>query len=129
MVRVMSHHACVWLDHTEARIFQFSGESAVEQVVAATPDKHIHHGNKQGGRRSTTEEDHAFYHAIAQALAAAKEVLVVGPSTAKLEFVRHVHKHDHALEPRIVGVETVDHPTDGQLIAYATKYFRSPVHR
>jgi hypothetical protein len=23
----------------------------------------------------------------------------------------------------VVGIETVDHPTDGQLIAYARKYF------
>ena len=125
----MSHHACVWLDHTEAKIFQFSGDSTVEEVVAATPDHHIRHGNKQGGRRGTTEEDHAFYHAIAQALAEAKQVLILGPSTAKLELIRHVHKHDHALEPRIVGVETVDHPTDGQLVAYAKKYFSEPIHR
>lgn len=125
----MSHHACVWIDHAEARIFQFSGDSAVEAVVAATPDRHLHHGNKQGGRRSTTEEDHAFYHAVAQALADAKEVLIVGPSTAKLEFIRHMHKHDHALELRIVGVESVDHPTDAQLVAYAKKYFRAPIHR
>jgi hypothetical protein len=34
-----------------------------------------------------------------------------------------VHEHDRALEPRVVGVETVDHPTDRQLVAYAKKYF------
>jgi hypothetical protein len=47
----------------------------------------------------------------------------VGPSTAKLDLIRYVHQHEHALEPRVVGVETVDHPTDGQLIAYAKRYF------
>jgi hypothetical protein len=36
----------------------------------------------------------------------------------------HTRRQDgHALEPRIVGIETVDHPTDGQLVAYAKKYF------
>jgi hypothetical protein len=25
----------------------------------------------------------------------------------------------------IVGVETVDHPSDAQLVAYATKYFKA----
>jgi hypothetical protein len=34
-----------------------------------------------------------------------------------------VHKHDHALEPKILGVETLDHPTDGQLAAYVRHYF------
>jgi hypothetical protein len=47
----------------------------------------------------------------------------VGPSTAKLDFSRYLHKHDPALEARIVGIETVDHPSDGQLVAYARKYF------
>lgn len=50
-------------------------------------------------------------------------MLVVGPSTAKLQFIRYAYKHDATLEPRIVGVETVDHPTDGQLVAYAKRYF------
>ena len=51
-------------------------------------------------------------------------MLVVGPSTAKLEFLRYVHKHDHGLETQIEGVETVDHPSDKQLVAYARKYFK-----
>ena len=53
-----------------------------------------------------------------------EEILVVGPSTAKLGLIRYLHKHAHELEPRVVGVESVDHPTDGQLVAYARKYFR-----
>jgi hypothetical protein len=34
-----------------------------------------------------------------------------------------VREHDHGLEGRIVGLETVDHPTDGQLVAFARSYF------
>jgi hypothetical protein len=37
-----------------------------------------------------------------------------------------VHKQAHALEPKIVGIETVDHPTDGQLVAHAKHYFQTP---
>jgi len=60
---------------------------------------------------------------VARAVDGSEEVLVVGPSSAKHEWVEYVHKHDRALEPKIVGVETVDHPTDRQLVAYAKKYF------
>jgi hypothetical protein len=59
------------------------------------------------------------------ALADANEILIVGPSTAKLHFLNHVHQHDHALLPKIVGLETVDHPSDGQLVAYAKEYFKT----
>jgi hypothetical protein len=31
--------------------------------------------------------------------------------------------HDKAMVERIVGIETVDHPTDAQVVAYARKYF------
>lgn len=37
--------------------------------------------------------------------------------------VKHIHSHEPALVRKVVGVETVDHPSDGQLVAYARKYF------
>jgi len=52
-------------------------------------------------------------------------VLVVGPGSAKLAFIKHVHKHHHALDDKIVGVETVDHPTDKQLVGYIRKYLHA----
>jgi hypothetical protein len=62
---------------------------------------------------------------VAQALDGFSEVLVMGPSTAKLEFVKYAQEHDKALAPKIVGVETVDHPTDAQIVAHVRKYFRA----
>ena len=53
------------------------------------------------------------------------ELLITGPSDAKLGLIKHIHAHHAALVPNIVGVETVDHPTDGQIVAYAKKYFRA----
>ena len=49
--------------------------------------------------------------------------LIVGPAQAKLRLVKHIHVHDHGSVDKIIGVETVDHPSDGQLVAYARKYF------
>ena len=58
-----------------------------------------------------------------QALKGAQEILVVGPAQAKLQLIKHIHAHDHAMVNKVVGVETVDHPTDAQVAAYARKYF------
>ena len=52
------------------------------------------------------DDEHRFFQGVAAALAGAGQVLVVGPSVTKLRFLRYAHKHDPALEPRIVGVET-----------------------
>jgi hypothetical protein len=70
-----------------------------------------------------------FFHAVAGSLAGVERLLVVGPSTAKLAFIRYLHGHDTALEAKLVGVETVDHPTDPQLAAYARSYFDLDVGR
>ncbi len=53
----------------------------------------------------------------------ATEILIVGPGHAKLELIKHIHSHDHGVVDKVVGVETVDHPSDAQLVAYARKYF------
>jgi len=37
--------------------------------------------------------------------------------------VKHIHHHDPKLMNIISGVETVDHPSDGSLVAHARKYF------
>lgn len=120
-----NHHAAVWLDHEEARVFLFHQDDV--DLVKVHPEKPHHHlhnkSDNKGGHR--VGGDPTFYAEIAKHLDEAAEFVVVGPGNAKLEFVKWVHKSAHALEPRLVGVETVDHPTDGQIVAYAKKYFRA----
>ena len=120
----MSHyHALVWLDHSQAHVMHISPDDVEKSVVQpAKPPLHLHSrsGTLGSGRQA---EDQDYYHAIAEALKGAREILVVGPAQAKLQLIKHIHAHDPAMANKIVGVETVDHPTDGQLVAYARKYF------
>jgi stalled ribosome rescue protein Dom34 len=117
-------HAAVWIDHHEARIFDVADASFdVAQVNA--PHAHLHRHPKVTAEHEHPADAQKFFHEVAHALASAEEILVLGPSTAKLELIKHVHKHDAALAPKIIGVETVDHPTDGQIVAYARKYFHA----
>jgi stalled ribosome rescue protein Dom34 len=118
-------HAVVWIDHREARVFHFS-PSDVQQLVLHPdhPTKHIHHkANSIGSGHAA--EDHAFLEAVAQSIADAGAVLITGPANAKTELVKHIREHDPALAPKIVGVETVDHPSDAELVAHARKYFKA----
>jgi stalled ribosome rescue protein Dom34 len=118
------HHAAVWIDHHEAKIFHVDRDSVDASMVHA-PHHHVHRHPTVTAERSHPVDAEHFYHEVAQALESAEEILVVGPATAKLEFIKHVHKHDHSLAPKIVGVETVDHPTDGELLKYVRRYFRA----
>jgi stalled ribosome rescue protein Dom34 len=120
-------HAVIWIDHHEARVFHFS-PTDVERLVLHPdhPTKHIHHkANSIGSGHAS--EDHAFLQAVAQSIADAGAVLVTGPANAKTELVKHISQHDPKLMRIIVGIETVDHPSDGQLVAHARHYFKAAV--
>ncbi len=122
----MSHyHAVAWIDHSHAIVMHVSPDDVEKSVIAsqqAGHKVHTHAGTLGNGR---TADDHDFLHRVAQSLGGAHEILIVGPAQAKLQLVKHIHRHDAALVDKIIGVESVDHPTDGQLVAYARKYFRA----
>ena len=118
-------HAVVWIDHREARVLQFNPVEAEERVLRPSdPAAHIHHhANTIGSGHAA--EDQKFLHQVAESLAGVKAILITGPANAKLELVKHIERHDPQLAKIIAGVETLDHPTDGELIAHARRYFRA----
>ena len=122
----MSHyHAVVWLDHSEAHVFHFTPED-VQKLTAQSTELRPHQHHKRGSIGSgNAKEDHAYFEHIAGLLNGSQEILVVGPAKAKLDLIKHIHKHHQEMVPKIAGVETLDHPTDGQLVAYARKYFHA----
>jgi stalled ribosome rescue protein Dom34 len=114
-------HAAVWIDRKEAKIFHIEPDGFEASHIKA-PHHHVTRKAEEQGHHAGNER---FFHDVAEALEGAEEILVVGPSSAKLDFLRHVIKHDHALQAKILGVETLDHPTDGQLVAYVRHYFHA----
>jgi stalled ribosome rescue protein Dom34 len=118
------HHAVVWIDHAEAHVLHFTREDVQNQLVHGKPHVHLH--TKRNAQASgNAAEDPAFFAKVVEALGDAQEILVVGPASAKTEFVKHLDAHSHELRKKVVAVETVDHPSDGQLLAYARKHFRA----
>jgi len=118
-------HAVVWIDHHEARVFHFNpGDAERQEVRPNDPVRHIHHkANSIGSGHAA--EDQNFLESATQAIADAGAVLITGPANEKNELVKHIQKHHPGLMAIVKGVETVDHPTDGQLVAYARKYFKT----
>ena len=117
-------HAIVWLDHHEARIIDFSVDA-----------KHVVTVLQQGGQRKVhlkstvigsgkAKQDHRYFDEIVAALADTREIVLTGPGSAKIEFSKDLAKRHAGVAKRVVGVESVDHPSDGELLAFARKYFR-----
>ena len=122
------YHAVIWIDHLEARIFQFGREDVDRLVLHPhNPTKHLHHRAHTIGSGHAAE-DQDFLHQVVEAVAGAGAVLITGPSNEKTELVKHIHHHDPRLIDIVAGVETVDHPSDGALVAYAKRYFKTADH-
>jgi hypothetical protein len=121
----MAKHVAVWIDHREARVIEFHPDSADESTVSAPPhNDHHKHTRGQEGLKEHPEDEKRFFHDLVATLQRAEELLIVGPGSAKLEFSRYLHTHDRLLEANVVGIETVDHPSDAQVVAFAKSYFK-----
>jgi len=120
----MSHyHALVWIDHSEAHVMHISPDDVENSIVQPSKPHHKLHSRVGTLGSGRAPEDQDYYHSVVEELKGAQEILVVGPAQAKLQLIKHIHAHAPALISKIVGIETVDHPTDGQLVVYARKYF------
>lgn len=116
-------HAVVWIDYHEARIFKFDAEDVEKKRIKAdTPSHQIHTkaGNIGSGHAHDSKQ---YFHSVVEAIADMDEWLVVGPAAAKTELVKHIESHDPRLRERLIGVEPMDHPTDGELLKHARRFF------
>lgn len=117
------YHAVAWIDHLEAHVMHISPDEVEKSLVHPSQKVRKLHSRvgTLGDGRAPEEQD--YYHHVAEALHGATEILIVGPAQAKLQLIKHIHAHHPDMVDKVIGVETVDHPTDGQLVAYARKYF------
>jgi stalled ribosome rescue protein Dom34 len=113
----------VWMDHEHAKLFKFApGVKPVPHTIKHHGNDHHTHGKKE----NTGAEHGAYFHEVAQALKDSSEVLLVGPGLAKDHFKKHLDSHHHQeLAKKILGSEAMDHPTDGQILAHARKFFKA----
>jgi stalled ribosome rescue protein Dom34 len=123
----MTHHfhAVVSIDHAEAVIFEFAKDDVSEQHFKATDRQgNIHHkaGSVGSGH---THDSKTYLAAIVAALKPSHEILIVGHGTAKDELASFIRDQVPLLAPRILGVEAMDKPSKGQILAFARKFFES----
>ncbi|MEO6210766.1 MAG: hypothetical protein ABIQ10_11630 [Gemmatimonadaceae bacterium] len=73
---------------------------------------------------SAVRTQHEFFGAVCDALVGSEQVVVTGSSQAQTDFGHNVTAHRSVLLSVLVGWETVNLPTDEELVALATTSFR-----
>jgi stalled ribosome rescue protein Dom34 len=118
------YHAIVWIDHSQAKIFHI-GLSGEDEVILHPhlPTKHIHHkANSTGSGRVGFDKE--FFAQVMNTVSDAGEILIIGPASAKTEFAKYLREQHAIIGDRIVAIEAADHPSDGEIVAYAKQHFK-----
>ena len=118
-----SNHAVVWIDHHVARVVDLAGDGFREtSIEPETVARRIHQ------RRGIIGSGHAptdprYLDRVAGALHGVDRVLITGPGSAKGELVDRLRTHHPRVSAHVVAVDTLDHPSERQLVAHARRRF------
>ncbi|MCJ2105579.1 hypothetical protein MKK70_09340 [Methylobacterium sp. E-041] len=121
--------ALIVVDHHEARIYRLDPETAGGETETTLrpyhPKGYIHHlSQKEANHRGQrAPEDLGYYDRIAEAVARAPRVAIVGHGTGKASAMavlsERLREHHHEIQGRVVATATIDlsAATDSQLLA------------
>jgi len=115
----------VWIDHEEARIFEFGTDGVAKQHIRQeNKPGHIHHKAGTVGSGHAHEDKH-YLAAVSAALKPNHEILIVGHGQSKTELAHYIRDHVPDLAPKIMGVESVGNVTEAEVVALARKFFEA----
>jgi len=128
------HHAAVIrMDHRSARLLYLETDACIDggsfevdwegRAFRQTPADARH------GSGRTHPDASALFAAVADAVSRAGHVALVGPGSAKREFVQWLREHRRHIADRIEAVEDLDRVTDGELAAAGRRMLHAPAGR
>src|SRR5688572_30802352 len=120
----MSHfHAVVWMDHAEAHVMQFTSDEVEKTIIQSKGNHrqiHLRSGKPGSGK---APEDVDYFKNVIGSLEGAQQILLTGPANEKNEFRKYLQVHSKPFAARVVAVDTSDHPSDGEILKQARKFF------
>jgi hypothetical protein len=126
----MKRQAGVWIDHRQAFIVFVGDDGEETKRIKSNIEKHVRFsgGNRSEEGSADDQRDRQFarhltkyYDEVISCIRGAESILLFGPGEAKGEIGKRLATK--GLRGRIVGVETVDKMTAGQIAAKVRLHF------
>ena len=134
--QALTTRAGLWIDHRKAIIVMVSGKQVKTSHIESNVEKHVRysggpgssdsHGSREGGGEGTRERRfegqlNKYYDEVVDSIRDAEAILIFGPGEAHGGLQKRL---EHArLSDRVVGIETTDKMTDGQITAKVRERF------
>lgn len=130
----MKSEVGLWIDHRQAVIVTLVDRAEEIERITSDIEKHVRYSDASHGSHDDTTEirrdrqDRRFdghlsryYDAVITRIRDADSILIFGPGEAKGELQKQLEAQ--ALGERIVGIDTTDNMTDGQIAAKVRRHF------
>lgn len=124
----MKRQVGLWIDHRKTVVVSVTDQGEETTLIESDMEKHVRYS---GGAQDVSAEDQrdrqfkghlgAYYDRVIAYVRDAESILIMGPGEAKGELGKRLESE--GLSGRIVGIETVDKITDGQLAAKVRQRF------
>ncbi len=131
--RISNHSVLVVVLHDEARIWDVDAHDTKDALVITKTElenRHVREAQHHGGHESS-KSDPAYFTEIAEAVADAREVLLMGHGTGKsnamVTFHEHVKSHNSQLAGKVLAELNADLSalSDGQIRKLGLEWFEA----
>ena len=115
----------IWMDHANAHLMEFTPHDVETKTIGAKYTNEADPGLSKGESLMHNREQHqesAYYKGLGKEIANYDEVLLFGPTDAKVELF-NLLKADTHFEKIKIEVEQADKMTDNQQHAFVKEYF------
>ncbi|TRX43142.1 hypothetical protein [Flavobacterium restrictum] len=117
----------IWMDHSNAHLIEFSSEVKETKTITSDftfQDKVETLQRSESEMHNKEQHKHAtFYKNLAAVIQNFDEVLLFGPTDAKVELF-HFLKKDHKYDTIIIEVKNADKMTDTEQHHFVRDYFK-----
>ena len=122
----------IWMDHNSAHIIEFPNGSTEQKIIesefsqdskqeALTRSEHIMHNKEQ-------QKQSEYYKQIGEVIKNYNEVLLFGPTDARLELFNTL-KANHHFENIKIEVQSADKMSDVEQRIFVKEYFSTPIKK
>ena len=125
-IKKATNHLGIWMDHANAHLMDYEAKSIVTRII----DSQFTHQVKEdilskGESHMHNKEQHMqaeYYNALAEVIKNYKEVILFGPTEAKIELYK-ILRADHHFDKIKIDIQQTDKMTENQKHAFVKGYF------
>lgn len=120
----------IWMDHSKARLIEYSAHPEKVTTTLSSFTHEVKEAAIQKGEHSMHQKEQhqqaAYYKKLEESIKKYDEVLLFGPSDAKMELYNRMQE-DHLFSDIKIEVKQSDKLTENQQDAFVKNYFKTAI--